>query len=265
MHPTRTALVVGLIALAIAGPALAVPIADSQAEFSGVQGQDSWSYGFFNLTAKGSAYAAGDFVAFDSFDAGGLRWVASDGQVGANNNDFLSINQAGGHPNGLGPSSQDSIIWAMRRYTSEVSGPISIDFDLHKANTINRAGGGITGHIFVDGVEIFSALIDNADGVGLQQSILRGVNVGSLIDFAIDPHGSTPLAGTDGLDSARADGSHFSAVIERATIPEPSTALLLAASLFAVWRTKRTLRGDGLGGAKRQFPRLDCHVACGSF
>ena len=97
MLPPRIAFIGGLIALAIAGPALAVPIADSQAEFSGVQGQDSWSYGFFNLTAKGSAYAAGDFVAFDSFDRSSMAGIA-DCMRNASSNEFNRPSSAASGP-----------------------------------------------------------------------------------------------------------------------------------------------------------------------
>ena len=50
-----------LACLGCAGPAAAIPIANSITEYSAVQGQDSWSYGFFNLTAKGGAYTSADF------------------------------------------------------------------------------------------------------------------------------------------------------------------------------------------------------------
>lgn len=231
-----------LACIGLAAPATAVPIANSVTEYSGVQGQDAWSYGFFNLTAKGGAYTTGDFVAFDTFDAG--TWRASDGQTGSNNNDFLSINSIGGHPNGLGPSPQDASIWAIRRYTSEVSGLVKIDFDLHKVNIFNSGGGGITGHLFVDGIEVFNALIGNTDDIGIQSSIFATVNVGSLIDFAIDPVGNLPLTGNDGVGSARADGSHFSAIIGTGEVPEPGSALLMGAALLVLVASRRTARAD---------------------
>ena len=105
--------------LGVTGIASAVPIADSFSEFSTIQGQDSWSYGFFNAgAAPGAAYTSGAFVAFDTFNVGSNRWEASAAQIGDQNNDFLSLDAAGGHPTGIGPDAQDSIIWAVRRYTS---------------------------------------------------------------------------------------------------------------------------------------------------
>lgn len=231
-----------LACLGCAGPAAAIPVANSITEFSAVQGQDSWSYGFFNLTAKGGAYTGADFTAFDTVGGSGAAaiWRASAAQVGADNNVFLGINVNGGHPNGIGPGAQDSNIWAIRRYTSEVSGLVRIDFDLHKENISNPRGGGITGHLFVDGLEVFSSLIDNLDGIGIQDSVFATVNVGSLIDFAIDPLGPGAPPGGDGVASARADGTHFSAVIRVGEIPEPGNALLTGLGLVALFATRRT-------------------------
>lgn len=219
----RTAsLLSSLLILAASPIAHAGVIADSVAEFSGVQGQDNWSYGIFNQGAP-PALATYSAAGFEEFDLFTTDWRASNGLVGANNNEFLNINDQGGHPTGIGPGSQDRVLWAIRRYESEVSGAIEIAYDLRKRNIINPDGGGITGRIFVDGVEVFSQFIANADGIGVQGSIIKNVNVGSKIDFVIDPLGMTPPNSGDDNYSARADGSIFSAVISDSAVPEPST------------------------------------------
>ena len=65
--------------------AIAVPIADSITEFSNTQGQNNWSYGFFNQGGNTSmAYSSNSFQAFDTFNSAPARWEASDSQVGAN-------------------------------------------------------------------------------------------------------------------------------------------------------------------------------------
>ncbi len=244
-----------LLFLAVASLAVrsgqAAMIADSQADFSGVQGQDDWFYGLFNQGSDNTnAYSVGEFEEFDVFD--GTSWTASDSLVGADNNDFLALNSAGGHPTGLGPPSQDSLIWAVRRYVSPVDESIAVSFDLRKINVFNNRGGGITGRIFVDGVEVYSQFIDNFDGVGEQSTIIVNASVGTIIDFAIDPTGTTPQAGTDGIFSARADGSHFSAVISTAVIPEPSSFALLAIgglALLAYGRQHKRRGRDTPAGA----------------
>lgn len=230
-----------LVALSVATPLQAGIIANSIAEFSGVQGQDAWSYGIFNAgAAPGIAFNPGAFEEL-SFNPANDRWEASDSLVGAQNNEFLNLDATGGHPTGIGPGGQDSIIWAVRRYVSEAAGDFVINIDLRKLNIGNNGGGGITGRVFVDGLEIFSQFVANADGSGFQLSLSQTLAVGTLVDFAIDPTGIAPIAGTDDPQSARADGSHFSAVIS--TTSEPAAlglALIGFLSVISI-RVKRHL------------------------
>ena len=239
----RRMLVVTLLFTSVwCGTAIAVPIADSTTEFSDVQGQDGWFYGFFNQGATPSTtYTSAAFEVFDSYNTANMRWEASDALVGGQNNVFLSLSAEGGHPTGIGPSGQDRIIWAVRRYTSQVAGLIDISYDLRKENFMNPEGGGITGRIFVDGVELFTQLIGNLDSIGVQGVLTRSVSVGSVIDFAIDPKGTPPLAGVDGIYSARADGTHFSATIQM-SVPEPATFALMGLGLAGIGYRRRQLQ-----------------------
>lgn len=240
---------VPLLAAVLAAPVQAALVADSIADFSGVQGGGGWSYGFFNRTADADdSYQATDFTPFALFN--GTSWKASEGpggQLGANNTQFLNINALGGHPTGIGPAdpqfgAQDAIIWAMRRYVSEVDGPITLAYDLHKLNT-NPAGGGITGRIFVDGLEVFTQFLAAADGVGFVDTLALNVGIGTVIDFAIDPTGV--VNGGDNAASARADGSQFSARITTREngLPAPASAWLAAAGLAVMLARRRRMRG----------------------
>src|SRR5688572_17995757 len=170
----------------------AAPIANSISDFSNVQGQNGWFYGFFNQGVDGSTpYTTG---AFEEFTTYGVVlpdvWGASAAQVGAQNNVYLGLGAATGHPTGLAPpDTQDRIIWAVRRYVNEVAGDIDIAINLRKEN-LNANGGGVTGRVFVDGVEIRSQFIAATDGTGLQTTLfVPNVAVNALIDFAIDPLG----------------------------------------------------------------------------
>ena len=181
------------------------------------------------------AAAFGEMIAREDTDIARLMQA-----IGDQNNDFLYLDQSGGHPTGIGPGAQDNIIWAVRRYQSEFTGLVDIAFDLRKLNIVNSGGGGITGRIFIDGVEVFTQFIENDDGGGVQNVLTRAVSVGSFIDFAIDPSGVLPKTGGDGPLSARADGSHFSAVI-LTHVPEPSGILLLGIGLLPLgWMRRRS-------------------------
>jgi len=220
-----------VLMIGLGSPAWCAPLADSIADFSGAQGQDHWFYGFYDQGVVGGlphGYSTNGFIELGIFsdDPSVPRWTASDLQVGAQNNVFLSVDALGGHPTGIGPGDQDHLIWAVRRYQSPVNGLIDISIDLKKLNVVNPGGGGITGRVFVDGAEVFTQLIDNIDAVGVQRTLRANVAIGSFIDFAIDATGITPGAGSDGIYSARADGSQFSAVI--AIVPEPSSLLMLS-------------------------------------
>ena len=220
----------------IAATASALPVANSIADFSAVQGAEGWTYGFFDAgAAPGANYTVDRFVAFDTFSTlvpARPRWEASTLQVLEKNNFYLNIDAKGGHPTGIGPDDQDRIIWAMRRYTTDAAGLLDLSYDLRKENFSNTFGGGITGHIFVDGVELLDQLIENADKVGVQDTITRMVNAGSFIDLAIAPTGRDSSRDPS-IHNARADGTFFSVVIDThtASVPEPSGLGLMLTAL----------------------------------
>jgi hypothetical protein len=224
-----------LLAFTGMGSAHGAIVADSIAEFSNIQGQDNWTYGVFIAGTDPSAltpYTTAGFQNFDNFDIAENNWLASSTLVGARNNTFLNLGAEGGHPTGLGPGDQDTIIWTMRRYASEVDGLYDLNIDLKKTNVVNPSGGGITGRIFVNGTEVFTQIIANDDNVGVQLKLLVDLEVGSLIDFAIDPTGITPTSGSDNIYSARADGSHFAAIIGTPMgVPLPGALFFLAPAL----------------------------------
>jgi|GEM_PF-2274692 len=216
-------------------------MAHSIAEFSGVQGQDHWSYGFYAQGPVGGGphlYSTAGFTPFNTFK--GFRWEAGDAQTGANANDFLSLNSPGGHPNGpdLG---QTNLIWAVRRYESGVDALVDISFDRGKINIQEPCGGGITGRIFIDGVEVFPQFIADTDATGVQGLLSTHLAIGSKVDFAIGPTGVPP--GDESPYSARAEGTRFSVIITEHAIPEPSAALLGGVSGLALFFPRRQGRG----------------------
>jgi len=230
-----------------------VVLADSVTEFSLTQGQDAWFYGIYDQTTHGPVYLPDQFRPFDVADGSANTWKASETLVpspdpdGRDNRVFLNLNAEGGHPTGIDIDGQNRIVWAVRRYVSEIAGTLAVRFDARKINIANPNGGGITARIFVDGTPLLSQYIANMDGLGVQGTLNVPVSVGSRIDFAIDPLGV--VSPRDGVYSPRADGSHFSAVITE--VPESTGMTLSGLGWVSGWhvarRRQRQRRSAGQG------------------
>ncbi len=222
-------------ALAITlSPANAAQIAYSVADFSSVQGQKNWYYGYFEKgLPSGPNYTPNAFELLDRYvpnvDANLRKWTLTP-PPGEDYGGYPWLRPTGGHPAGIGPVPQEEIIWSVLRYRSPVSGFVTISYDLGKGNTSVPRGGGVTGRIFVDGRQILSRLITNLDSIGVRGSLTANVTVGSFIDFAVDPLGIKPLVGADSVYSARADGTRFTARISTNTNLRASAASALEAN-----------------------------------
>ncbi len=241
-------------------PAKAAQIAYSVTDFSSVQGQKNWYYGYFEKgLPSGSGYTPDAFELLDRYvpnvDPNLSKWTLTP-PPGESYGGYPWIRPTGSHPAGIGPAPQEEIIWSVLRYRSPVSGLITIAYDLGKINTSVPRGGGVTGRIFVDGRQTFTRFIANLDSIGVRGSITANVNVGSFIDFAVDPLGIEPLVGADSIYSARADGTRFTARISadtnlRATamsapepnaLPTPTTLSAFLAGLLLLGYTRRRMQ-----------------------
>lgn len=159
-------------------------LADSAAEFSGTQGQNNWSYGYYD-----GPFDSSDFQLMTQFT--GDLWYVQEGTY------WTNLWEKGGHPNGPVSSGgrQDVEHWPVRRWISEVGRNINMSGTIAKNNT--GGGDGITGHILVDGVKVFSQALGASDSTGVNYSISATVKVGSVVDFAIEPGGTDHFDGTD--------------------------------------------------------------------
>ncbi len=157
-------------------------LADSVQDFSDVQGQKGWYYGYYDGSSA-TPFSPSDFKELTIYDdhAEG-SWHLQLGPGGF----WTSLSDIGGHPNGPITSGdrQPTKHWAVRRWISNFNGLTRISGNIHKVNT--AGGDGVTGYIFVDGSEIFVQSINGTDGVGSDFTLSANVNVGSIIDFAID-------------------------------------------------------------------------------
>jgi hypothetical protein len=243
-------------------PAKAAQIAYSVTDFSSVQGQNHWYYGYFEKgLPSGPNYTPSAFELLDRYvpnvDPTLNKWTLTP-PPGVSYGGYPWIRPSGSHPAGIGPSPQKEIIWSVLRYQSPISGLITIDYDLGKGNTSVPRGGGVTGRIFVNGREIFTRLITNLDSIGVQGKLNINVAAGAFIDFAVDPLGIKPLVGADNLYSARADGTRFIAristnsvlratalnasAVEATAVSAPTTLSALLGGLMLLAFTRRRSR-----------------------
>ena len=133
------------------------------------------------------------------------------------------IGQTGLHPNGTNSTGGEH--WVIRRWVSQVSGRITVDWTLAKQNI--AGGNGVTGRIFRNGVQVDSAVIAGTDGVGVSRTVaISNVQAGDFIDIALDP------TGTDGSPNDSSDGSVMTVVI-RGT---PSLSGALAGDIQAAMK-----------------------------
>ncbi len=159
-------------------------LADSEEEYSDIQGQDNWHYGYFDRTADEDAgdgtYQAADFQEMtDWFDKWGM-WHVDEGVGGY----WTAIGSTGMHPNGLNPNEGrlSARHWAIRRWTSEVTGHVSIHAEFHSLDT---SGDGVVVKVLVDGVSQFSEFVEAWDEEGVEADLCVEVQDGTPIDFAV--------------------------------------------------------------------------------
>ncbi|MEM7101728.1 MAG: LamG-like jellyroll fold domain-containing protein, partial [Bacteroidota bacterium] len=157
-----------------------VILADSDAEFSGTQGQDDWRYG------SNAAFDTGNFSQLPNFT--GFVWNNP-----GTNLDFPQIDALGGHPQ------IENLFWAVRRWTSDYSGLVTISGDFYDRD--NNCGDGAHVRIFQNNNQIFE--YNNIPTVSTTYSFALNVNIGDNIDFVIDP-----------IFDPGCDDTHFTALIQ---------------------------------------------------
>ncbi|KPL08093.1 hypothetical protein AMJ86_01930 [bacterium SM23_57] len=154
-------------------------VADTASEFSGLQGQDNWYYGFYDGIGT-VPYSTSDFEVFPYFGETQYKfslpahWYIDDSIYGS------VLWDGGWHPHGSPEH------WVVRRWISEVAGTISIRGTLRKLD--DGGGDGIMGHIIIDGEEVWSQYVSYDNTAGIDYNIIVGVNKGSYVDFAVAPN-----------------------------------------------------------------------------
>jgi hypothetical protein len=208
--------------------------ADSSTQWSttGEQGP-AWFNFYYNRTADADGVYSG--IEISPFLNNGTNTVGPDGMnhwdgtqyrlyrsTGPDTGPWTSVNREDSHPNGtnsLPPREVPGAIpeehWVIRRWFNEsVTGDVSLEWRLRKTNP--NCGNGVTGLLFVDGVQVDSGTIASNDATGITRLIPISLLGGESIDLALSPRG------TDGTDNDGCDGSAFRLrVLEPGSAPPP--------------------------------------------
>lgn len=198
----------------------ATAIANSRAEFSGVQGQEGWYHGYRNYTADGG----GDnydpntgFIAFKGgadqgdWDGDSQQWTGSQWDLNtAAAGPWTELGSENTHPN------SGTVHWTIRRWVadelSQVT-PLAIRWHTRKSNT--GGGNGVTGGLYINGQLVDKAWVRGTDGVGVTRTFFANVAPGDKIDLILSPRGA------DGADSDGYDGSVNRLLIDPTMPAEP--------------------------------------------
>jgi Collagen triple helix repeat (20 copies) len=187
--------VLGMTSLLLTVPrsSTAEIIANSQADFSCVQGQGNWYYGYFDAPFTSSGFQEMTRCLPDDPVLGGSAWWVNE------NNWWTSIRATLLLPNGFRSCGRRQLEqWVVRRWVSEVAGSVTI------FGTIADARGtldGFTAHILVDGVSVLSQPVGTLQRFPYQVTV--SVNIGSTVDFAVQPG-----------DSDCGDWAEFTAIVD---------------------------------------------------
>lgn len=182
-------------------------LADSVADFALVQGEHGWYYGYDDGTTDTFAQMTSQATIKDYKPPSGDKWLCW-----ANPPYWTQLFQLGGHPNGVetSPDSQPLLQRAVRRWVSTFAGDVIIKGEIAKIDVAPTDSTGVDASVIVDGTVLYSVLIRGQDGGGVIYEKSVALEVGSNVDFVIDPH-----------ESDHHDLTRFTAVIERADAPRP--------------------------------------------
>jgi hypothetical protein len=188
---------------AVPNPEPARLLADSVADFSLTQGDHGWYYGYdggsldsFTLLTLHSVITAYMPASKDTWDC----WATDTAH-------WTQIFRLGAHPNGTDTSTPSNAILqrAVRRWISTYAGNVIISGELAKIDVVTGGSNGVDGLIYVDGTQLYTAFVGGEDGGGLSYRVPATLQLGSTVDFVLDPH-----EGDDHHDLSR-----FTAIVAR--------------------------------------------------
>lgn len=218
----------GIASMSIVASAHAQVVADSVADFSGVQGQSGWFYGYYDGDVV-TPYRPSDFALFSEFGVGingePPYWHLAEGEGGY----FTIMRASRCHPNGRITTGGRIPIdhWAVRRWVSPINGLVRVTSTYADLNQL--CGNGIRAHIFLGSQEIYSEVVTSLIERRFEMDIC--VSIGTIIDFAVDP--------LESWDSCDNTGNVITIVGPIIRNPEPVTTCIGGSATMSV-----DVRGD---------------------
>ncbi|HEY5914174.1 MAG TPA: hypothetical protein VJA21_26600 [Verrucomicrobiae bacterium] len=186
-------------------------IANSVAQFSGVQGQDNWFSGYRNYTLDGGGDNYDATTGFIPFAGGsdnpnpwdGMTQFWTGGQWDFNtaaSAPWTELGRENTHPNG---SNNGPVHWTIRRWVAanltQVT-PLAFRWHAQKGSA-TCIDNGVTSGLYINGQLKDSAVVRGGDTVGITHTYFANVTPGDKIDLILSPRG------TDGIDVDGCDGS----------------------------------------------------------
>jgi hypothetical protein len=168
-------------------------LADSVSGYSKVAGENGWFYGY---AAVGSA------ADYDPSQFKQMKWAI----WGDNNYRWLV---QGGYPFASGSNMHPSRSWVIRRWVSNIAGPVSLSGVLSRGS----GGDGVNIRIFVDGNEVYNQHLSPNQSMNYNVPDVA-VEVGSKIDFTVHQAGESSFDAT----------GFTSTIIRQGSEPRPSAS-----------------------------------------
>ncbi len=175
------------------------PLANSVNDFSGVQNQSNWQYGYYTApNLNPASFTTADF----SLNSQSL-WQ----HVSASDPPWTTVGSNWQHPN----DNSGRVEYSVRRWTSTVTEPAQVT--VHIAKTDGVCGDGTIGYVYHNSTQIAQFTIAFNDLIGKSAVIPLNLTAGDTLDFALS-------AGTRHDDSC--DWTFFTAVV----MPIANSALI---------------------------------------
>ncbi len=150
-----------------------VLVADSRSGFSGTQGSCGWRYGYHQ--PGGPA-----FVDMPVYDPALSTWFVIPGNAAP----WTRIGRDYAHPNARAGDGTPLEHWIIRRWVSDVEGPVAIGVTTHKLD--GNAGNGVIVRLVVDGKTIYLQPLARWDTYARKFVASASLRAGSTVDLVIE-------------------------------------------------------------------------------